>query len=128
VKTHLGSAFQRLGVSDRTQAALWAERNGLLNSVPLTLALALSIHRECLSSRPCLTKPRLRCEHQEEAGQRYPAEDPDAGADVGAVRPQEQQAAERLGREPKRSPAPQQRPIDRIEQLGTSPATAGAVR
>jgi len=24
VKTHLGSAFQRLGVSDRTQAALWA--------------------------------------------------------------------------------------------------------
>jgi DNA-binding NarL/FixJ family response regulator len=30
VKTHLGSAFQRLGVSDRTQAALWAERNGLL--------------------------------------------------------------------------------------------------
>ena len=31
VKTHLGSAFQRLGVSDRTQAALWAERNGLLN-------------------------------------------------------------------------------------------------
>ena len=37
VKTHLGSAFQRLGVSDRTQAALWAERNGLLkdpNSSP----------------------------------------------------------------------------------------------
>jgi DNA-binding NarL/FixJ family response regulator len=31
VKTHLGSAFQRLGVSDRTQAALWAERNGLLD-------------------------------------------------------------------------------------------------
>jgi DNA-binding NarL/FixJ family response regulator/Arc/MetJ-type ribon-helix-helix transcriptional regulator len=31
VKTHLGSAFQRLGVSDRTQAALWAERNGLLS-------------------------------------------------------------------------------------------------
>jgi DNA-binding NarL/FixJ family response regulator len=31
VKTHLGSAFQRLGVSDRTQAAIWAERNGLLN-------------------------------------------------------------------------------------------------
>jgi DNA-binding NarL/FixJ family response regulator len=30
VKTHLGSAFQRLGVSDRTQAARWAERNGLL--------------------------------------------------------------------------------------------------
>jgi DNA-binding NarL/FixJ family response regulator/Arc/MetJ-type ribon-helix-helix transcriptional regulator len=30
VKTHLGSAFQRLGVSDRTQAAIWAERNGLL--------------------------------------------------------------------------------------------------
>ena len=30
VKTHLGSTFQRLGVSDRTQAALWATRNGLL--------------------------------------------------------------------------------------------------
>ena len=31
VKTHLGKAFQRIGVSDRTQAALWAERNGLLS-------------------------------------------------------------------------------------------------
>ena len=30
VKTHLGRAFQRIGVIDRTQAALWAERNGLL--------------------------------------------------------------------------------------------------
>ena len=30
VKTHLGRAFQRIGVSDRTQAALWAERDGLL--------------------------------------------------------------------------------------------------
>lgn len=30
VKTHLGATFQRLGVSDRTQAAIWAERNGLL--------------------------------------------------------------------------------------------------
>lgn len=29
VKAHLTSTFQRLGVSDRTQAALWAERNGL---------------------------------------------------------------------------------------------------
>lgn len=29
VKTHLTSVFQRIGVSDRTQAALWAERNGL---------------------------------------------------------------------------------------------------
>jgi DNA-binding NarL/FixJ family response regulator len=27
VKAHLTSAFQRIGVSDRTQAALWAERN-----------------------------------------------------------------------------------------------------
>jgi len=30
VKTHLSNIFQRIGVSDRTQAALWAERHGLL--------------------------------------------------------------------------------------------------
>jgi len=29
VKAHLTSAFQRIGVTDRTQAALWSERNGL---------------------------------------------------------------------------------------------------
>lgn len=29
VKTHLTSVFRQLGVSDRTQAALWAQRNGL---------------------------------------------------------------------------------------------------
>lgn len=29
VKAHLTSAFARIGVSDRTQAALWAERKGL---------------------------------------------------------------------------------------------------
>ncbi len=29
VKAHLTSTFQRIGVSDRTQAALWAERNGI---------------------------------------------------------------------------------------------------
>jgi DNA-binding NarL/FixJ family response regulator len=29
VKAHLTSTFQRIGVPDRTQAALWAERNGL---------------------------------------------------------------------------------------------------
>jgi DNA-binding NarL/FixJ family response regulator len=29
VKAHLTSAFARIGVSDRTQAALWAEREGL---------------------------------------------------------------------------------------------------
>jgi len=29
VKAHLTSAFSRIGVADRTQAALWAERNGL---------------------------------------------------------------------------------------------------
>jgi DNA-binding NarL/FixJ family response regulator len=28
VKTHLTSVFSRIGVQDRTQAALWAERNG----------------------------------------------------------------------------------------------------
>lgn len=29
VKAHLTSVFTRIGVTDRTQAALWAERNGL---------------------------------------------------------------------------------------------------
>ncbi len=29
VKAHLTSIFQRIGVADRTQAALWAERHGL---------------------------------------------------------------------------------------------------
>ena len=29
VKAHLTNIFQRIGVTDRTQAALWAERNGL---------------------------------------------------------------------------------------------------
>jgi DNA-binding NarL/FixJ family response regulator len=29
VKGHLTNLFQRIGVTDRTQAALWAERNGL---------------------------------------------------------------------------------------------------
>jgi DNA-binding NarL/FixJ family response regulator len=29
VKAHLTSTFQRIGVTDRTQAALWAQRNGL---------------------------------------------------------------------------------------------------
>lgn len=29
VKAHLTSAFARIGVTDRTQAALWAQRNGL---------------------------------------------------------------------------------------------------
>jgi DNA-binding NarL/FixJ family response regulator len=31
VKGHLSAIFQALGVSDRTQAAVWAERNGLLS-------------------------------------------------------------------------------------------------
>jgi DNA-binding NarL/FixJ family response regulator len=31
VKAHLTNAFRRIGVSDRTQAALWAERQGLLD-------------------------------------------------------------------------------------------------
>ena len=30
VKAHLTSTFQRIGVVDRTQAALWAERNGIV--------------------------------------------------------------------------------------------------
>jgi len=29
VKAHLTSAFQRIGVVDRTQAALWVERHDL---------------------------------------------------------------------------------------------------
>src|SRR5581483_9342706 len=29
VKAHLTSVFQRIGVSDRTQAALWAQRHGI---------------------------------------------------------------------------------------------------
>lgn len=32
VKTHLTSVFRTIGVTDRTQAALWAERNGLRRS------------------------------------------------------------------------------------------------
>ena len=32
VKGHLTHVFQAIGVTDRTQAALWAERNGLLNT------------------------------------------------------------------------------------------------
>jgi DNA-binding NarL/FixJ family response regulator len=34
VKSHLTSVFQRIGVSDRTQAALWAKRNGLRHADP----------------------------------------------------------------------------------------------
>jgi DNA-binding NarL/FixJ family response regulator len=30
VKGHLTNLFQRIGVADRTQAALWAERTGAL--------------------------------------------------------------------------------------------------
>jgi DNA-binding NarL/FixJ family response regulator len=29
VKAHLTSVFRQIGVTDRTQAALWAERSGL---------------------------------------------------------------------------------------------------
>jgi DNA-binding NarL/FixJ family response regulator len=29
VKAHLTSVFRHIGVTDRTQAALWAQRNGL---------------------------------------------------------------------------------------------------
>ncbi|WP_374454018.1 response regulator [Nocardioides sp.] len=31
VKAHLTSAYQRIGVADRTQAALWAQRHGLVD-------------------------------------------------------------------------------------------------
>jgi DNA-binding NarL/FixJ family response regulator len=33
VKAHLTSAYQRIGVADRTQAALWARRNGLVSDL-----------------------------------------------------------------------------------------------
>ena len=33
VKAHLGSVFDRLGVQDRTQAAIWAQKHGLSESV-----------------------------------------------------------------------------------------------
>ncbi|MDQ3874638.1 MAG: response regulator transcription factor, partial [Actinomycetota bacterium] len=32
VKAHLTSIFRRIDVTDRTQAALWAQRNGLTRS------------------------------------------------------------------------------------------------
>jgi len=32
VKAHLTSVFRRIGVTDRTQAALWAERHGVIPS------------------------------------------------------------------------------------------------
>jgi DNA-binding NarL/FixJ family response regulator len=32
VKGHLTNLFQRIGVTDRTQAALWAERSGLFRN------------------------------------------------------------------------------------------------
>jgi DNA-binding NarL/FixJ family response regulator len=31
VKTHVREIFQKLGVTDRTQAAVWALRNGFLS-------------------------------------------------------------------------------------------------
>ena len=34
VKDHLTNLFQRIGVADRTQAALWAERTGALRNQP----------------------------------------------------------------------------------------------
>ena len=34
VKTHLTNVFRRIGVTDRTQAALWAQRHGLASAPP----------------------------------------------------------------------------------------------
>ena len=34
VKAHLTSVFRQIGVTDRTQAALWAERNGISEAAP----------------------------------------------------------------------------------------------
>ncbi len=36
VKAHLSRVFERLGVSDRTQAALWAEREGIFDGTGTT--------------------------------------------------------------------------------------------
>jgi DNA-binding NarL/FixJ family response regulator len=36
VKAHLTNVFQRIGVSDRTQAALWAERHGVASASKTT--------------------------------------------------------------------------------------------
>ena len=38
VKAHLTHVFRRIGVTDRTQAALWAERNGFFGSAPAAAA------------------------------------------------------------------------------------------
>ena len=40
VKAHLTSAYQRIGVADRTQAALWVQRHDLGGSVRWASALA----------------------------------------------------------------------------------------
>jgi DNA-binding NarL/FixJ family response regulator len=32
VKAHLTNVFRSIGVTDRTQAALWAQRNGLVQA------------------------------------------------------------------------------------------------
>jgi DNA-binding NarL/FixJ family response regulator len=34
VKAHLTSAYQRIGVADRTKAALWAQRHDLSEGYP----------------------------------------------------------------------------------------------
>jgi DNA-binding NarL/FixJ family response regulator len=39
VKAHLTSVFRRIGVSDRTQAALWAERHGMSSERPFDAAV-----------------------------------------------------------------------------------------
>ena len=76
VKGHLTNLFQRIGVTDRTQAALWAERTGVLRrlgpgtEVPLSgpardphhgsMRRALSLARPRRPGSPCRLMPARR--------------------------------------------------------------------
>ena len=59
VKGHLTNLFQRIGVADRTQAALWAERNGILRGpeVPGT-EVPLRPRRPPPPWMACIDEPR----------------------------------------------------------------------
>ncbi len=57
VKSHLTSVFRHIGVTDRTQAALWAERNGVRVSVRLTAAPAPAPMPPQRRSRPSVKSP-----------------------------------------------------------------------
>ena len=50
VKFHLSNVYRKLGVSNRTEAARWAQLNGLLPP-PNGQARARAQHRDCLRPR-----------------------------------------------------------------------------